>query len=142
MQPKVTQPRMKATERQARALEMRKAGYTYPEIAAAVGYAGKASAYRAVDAALKKTLQEPADELRVMEAERLDAMLLGLWEKATTGDTWSVDRVLGIMERRARLLGLDRPPEHDWTAATGSFLAGVQAGAAQAEDMSEHAVEP
>ncbi len=108
------------------------------EIARRVGYRSASGVHRAIVSGLKKTLQEPADELRTMEAERLDRMLEGLWQKAISGDTWSVDRVLNIMERRARLLGLDRPPEKDWASEAGSFLAGVQTGVSmQTEDLSE-----
>jgi hypothetical protein len=58
-------------------------------------------------------VQEPAEELRTMEVARLDQMLLGLWPKAIKGDTWAVDRVLKIMERRAALLGLDAPVKRE-----------------------------
>lgn len=84
-------------------------------IAEACGYKDPSGAYRAIRAGLKKTLQEPADELRTMEVERLDVMLDGLWDKASKGDTWSVDRVLRIMERRASLLGLDAPVKREET---------------------------
>ena len=60
-------------------------------------------------AALKATLQEPADELRTLELERLDRLLLGVWGQAAKGNQGAVDRALKIMERRARLLGLDAP---------------------------------
>jgi hypothetical protein len=35
------------------------------------------------------------------------------WTKAITGDTWSVDRVLKCLERRANLLGLDAPQKRE-----------------------------
>lgn len=78
-------------------------------IADRVGYKDASGAYRAIRAALKKTLQEPADDLRVLELDRLDVLLTGLWPKAINGDAPAVDRVLKIMERRASLLGLDAP---------------------------------
>lgn len=127
-----------AAQKQAEAMRLRASGMDFDRIAQRLGYANRAGAHRAVMSALKKTLQEPADELRTMEAERLDRMLEGLWEKAIAGDTWSVDRVLSIMERRAKLLGLDRPAEKDWASEAGSFLAGVQTGVSmQTEDLSE-----
>lgn len=104
---------IRAFERQRQALELRKAGVSFEIIADRVGYKDASGAYRAVRAALKKTLQEPADELRMTEVARLDQMLLGLWPKAIKGDTWSVDRVLRIMERRAALLGLDAPVKRE-----------------------------
>lgn len=102
-----------ATERQRRALELRKAGYGFQIIADQLGYKDPSGAYRAIRAALKKTLQEPADEVRRIELERLDKMLAGLWPQAIKGHTFSVDRVLAIMDRRAKLLGLDAPLKID-----------------------------
>ena len=100
---------IRAHERQLQALELRKAGASYEAIAERLGYADRSGAYRAVKAALTLTLREPAAELRSLEAERLDAMLLPLWRRVQTGDEKAVDRALRIMERRARLLGLDAP---------------------------------
>ena len=69
--------------------------------------------------ALKQTLQEPADELRKLELERLDKLLLGVWPQAVRGNQGSVDRALRIMERRAKLLGLDAPVKSEWSGPDG-----------------------
>ena len=98
-----------ATERQRQALELHKAGFGYQAIADRLGYSGPSGAYAAIQSALRKTLQGPADELRKMEGERLDAMQVRLWPRAIKGDLWAIDRVLKIMDRRARLFGLDAP---------------------------------
>ena len=98
-----------ATDRQRQALELHKAGIGYQAIADRLGYAGPSGAYKAVEAALHKTLQEPADELRGLELERLDAMQVAIWNKAIAGDLRAIDRVLTIMKRRSQLLGLDAP---------------------------------
>ena len=103
--------RVNAAFRQRRALELRKAGATYSAIAQQLGYRNHAGAVRAVKSALKKTLQEPADDVRELEAARLDALLLGIWQQATTGNLEALDRALKIMARRAALLGLDAPRE-------------------------------
>lgn len=118
-QSKTDQSAVAAVEKQRQALELRKAGVGFGDIAERLGYADASGAYRAVKTALKKTLQEPADEVRRIELERLDRMLLGLWPKATKGDTWAVDRVLRIMERRAGLLGLDAPKRVENTGKDG-----------------------
>jgi hypothetical protein len=62
-----------------------------------------------VSRALAATIEQPAQELRQLEAERLDAMTAALWPRAMDGDLRATDRILGIMDRRARLLGLDAP---------------------------------
>jgi len=99
---------VRAHERHLQALELRKAGVTYEVIAGQLGYANASGARKAVVSALKATLREPAAELRELELARLDAMLLPLWRPVQAGDEKAVDRALRIMERRARLLGLDR----------------------------------
>jgi len=113
---KTSQRRLEAAENQRKALELRKAGVTFASIAETLGYRGPSGAYRAVMSALRKTLQEPADEVRKMEAERLDALLLALWAQAKSGNQGAVDRVLRVMERRAKLLGLDMPTRADITS--------------------------
>lgn len=47
------------------------------------------------------------DEWMAEELARLDAALTAIWPKVVAGDNWSIDRMLGIMERRAKYLGLD-----------------------------------
>ena len=100
--------KVRAHERHLQALELRKAGVTYEVIATQLGYANASGARKAVVSALKATLREPAAELRELELARLDAMLLPLWRRVQSGDEKAIDRALRIMERRARLLGLDR----------------------------------
>ncbi|MDR1536155.1 MAG: hypothetical protein LBU64_13885 [Planctomycetota bacterium] len=99
---------IEAAERQARALDLRRQGYSFEAVAAACGYADRACAYKAVMAGLNRTLREPADELRQLEGERLDALLATVYPAAAAGDLAAVAAVLRIGERRARLFGLDR----------------------------------
>ena len=110
-------------DRKLQALELRKAAATYQQIADQLGYRSASGAFNAVKAALKATLREPADELRELEAARLDAMLLPLWRRVQSGDERAVDRVLRIMERRARLLGLDAPTRGELSGPDGKPLA-------------------
>jgi len=77
--------------------------------------------------ALKKTLQEPADEVRTLEVERLDSLLNGLWQRRHVPEI--TDRILRIMERRAKLLGLDAP--------TRTELTGKDGGAIEVDDARE-----
>jgi hypothetical protein len=63
--------------------------------------------------AVRETVQEPAEDLRRLEAERLDAALPALMEKVLRGRLRAIYTMLRIMERRARLLGLDASPDHD-----------------------------
>jgi hypothetical protein len=110
-------------DRKLQALELRKAAVSYQQIADQLGYRSASGAFNAVKAALKATLREPANELRDLEVARLDAMLLVLWRRVQSGDEKAVDRVLRIMERRARLLGLDAPRRQELSGPDGKPLA-------------------
>jgi hypothetical protein len=90
---------------------MRKGGASYREIGSHLGVSTK-TAHQYVMRELERLAEEAHEEaaqVRVLELQRLDRMLRGLWLRARDGDTFAVDRVLKMMERRARLLGLDAP---------------------------------
>ena len=99
--------RVQTYERDRQALELRKAGVSYDEIARRLGWRARGGAHHAVKRALVRTMQEPADDIRKLEAERLDALLLATWAQAQHGNLGAVDRCLNIAVRRAKLLGLD-----------------------------------
>ena len=94
--------------RRAQVLELRKAGATWSEIGAALGFS-KQRAHVIFQKALDELNTEPAADLRKLEAERLDKMQRSLWQQALQGNQGAVDRVLRIMERRAKMFGLDAP---------------------------------
>lgn len=96
-------------ERRRKALELRRAGASYEQIAAQLHYTNKGSVWRDVRTAIQDIYREPAQDVVKIELQRLDAMLLGLWAKAKSGDTQAIDRVLRIQERRAAYEGLDAP---------------------------------
>ena len=95
--------------RQSKALEMRKAGASYDQIATALGMANRSVAWQSVRSAIKTVIREPAQEVLDLELSRLDIMMMGCWPKARTGDLQTIDRVLRIMDRRSTYLGLDAP---------------------------------
>lgn len=106
---KVTVKRLTELEKQTKALQLRCAGVTLREIAIQLGYSHHSGAQYAVDAALKNTYIEPNEDLRKLELERLDLLMVPLFMQARQSNLGAVDRVLKIMERRARLTGLDKP---------------------------------
>lgn len=100
---------VRARKREAEALALRVAGATYQQIGERVGLTLE-GARQCVKRALERLdgeVAELAKELRQIEAERLDAMTLALWERARRGDIPSIDCVLRLQSRRARLLRLD-----------------------------------
>lgn len=100
--------RLRAAERQAKALNLRKAGATYEQIAKELGLS-LAGAYQCVKAALQRTIQEPADEYRKVEIERLNTMLRAIWARVLNGDLGAIDRAVRIVDKISALLGLDAP---------------------------------
>src|SRR5688572_9397209 len=103
--------RFNAAERRVRALQLRRQGHTFQQIGAALGCSTQ-RAFKIIADELKKINEHRADlivEVVQLELARLDSLQTAVWPKAMAGDTKAVERILGIMERRARLLGLDAP---------------------------------
>lgn len=114
--------RIASVAKQAEALEYRKMGLSYAQIADKCGLNSAQNAWNAVESALKRTLQEPADEVRKLESARLDAMFIQTYNNAQKGDLQSIAAALNIMARRARLLGLDAPVRSELTGKDGEKL--------------------
>ena len=104
---------VQSLDRQLKALELRKAGVNYQQIADTLGYANPSGAFKAVERALKALQKEPASELLALELERLDAMLVAIAPAVRAGNFGAIDRALKIAERRAKLLGLDAAAKLD-----------------------------
>lgn len=105
--------RIQAMEKQRRALEMRKAGATYHAIAQAVGYGDASAARKAIERAIADVIQEPAQEVRTIQIERLNHMLLTLWPKVQAGDERAIDTALRVMDKLDRLMGTDSASQVD-----------------------------
>ena len=104
------------------ALALRKTGATYEQIAHALGYASRDSAWRAIHRVLKAHQVEGVEELRKIEDMRLDEMLFAIYKIAKAGDLGAIDRILRIAERRARLWGLDAPVRTEVSGPEGGPL--------------------
>lgn len=120
-------------ERDHQAVEMRRRGASYRQIATALGMRSPSSAYDAVERALTSAQREANAEVRQLEIDRLDDLRVRCWQvlgkqhlmvnqgrvmtHPTTGEVLTddmprlqaIDRLLKISERYAKLLGLDAP---------------------------------
>lgn len=96
-------------ERTSKAMRLRKAGVTYEEIARQLGV-DKSAIIRDIQAALRDLYQEDAKELLTLEIERLNMVMFGSWESALAGDPKAVQAVLGCIDRRVKLGGIDFGP--------------------------------
>lgn len=106
---------IEVTLRRAQALNMRRAGKTYDEIATDLGYSSRSHASKDVSRALDQVIQEAGDQLIRLERERLNGLLAILWPLAEKGDVRAARECVRVLERTHRLMGLDK--------AAGEFLA-------------------
>lgn len=108
----------RARDRKANAaLQLRKAGADWFEIAEALGYPTARAALVATELALEKELRadESKEYMRNLAGQRLDRLLRGVWVKAVDDShpehLTAVDRARQIIDRHAKLFGLDAPTE-------------------------------
>ena len=103
-------------EKERKVLEYRRGGLTFDLIAERLGYASASGAHKAYLSACNRIVYEDVVEVRKSEMDRLDIAQAAIWGDLT--DTVNVDAgtrarlvlaLVKIMERRARLLGLDMP---------------------------------
>ena len=67
----------------------------------------------------QKEIAESAGQVLDLELQRLDQIVLILWPKVQEGNVGAIDRVLRVMDRRARYLGLDVPQRMEHTGKEG-----------------------
>ena len=102
-------PEPEQLDRELAVVELRREGKTWQQIADVVNYATAMGAWKAYQRACQRTLQEPTDEARRIELDRLDALQRTYWEPAVEGNLRAADFVLRVIDRRARILGIDAP---------------------------------
>lgn len=96
-------------ERRAKAFALRKMGFSYLAIAKKLE-CSEGTVFNDVHAVLKdlaKQASEDAAEYRAMELERLDAALNAIHAQVKTGHLGAITVWLKIIEKRAKLMGLD-----------------------------------
>lgn len=149
------------TVRRTELLKLRRQGVRYEdERVEALGYSSPNAARRDLNRALEAHRQEEAAEVgiyRQMENERLDELLEAAWPRATQPspvlnkegevishelDMRAVDTVLRLMDRRAKLNGLDMPTKAEVTGADGGPLQMSQATSAELEALIGFSGEP
>jgi hypothetical protein len=96
-------------KREARVFELRIQGNTFDQIATEVGYSGPSGAWQAYQRVRSEFIYESIDESRQLELMRLDELQVAVWDRAINGELPAAHCVLKIMDRRAKLLGLDKP---------------------------------
>jgi hypothetical protein len=128
-QNKTNAARIAAQEKRQRAVTARRMGLSYAQIAHQIGIS-KSAAYKAVQKALTDVQSEidaAALLLRAQEMDRLDAMQAAAWPAAIKGEGSAIRDVLRVMERRAKMTGLDAPIKTAATTAAGDDIADMTA---------------
>lgn len=97
-------------DRRWKALDYRKQGWSYNRIAKEM-HLGVTTVREDILWCLDQVISEPAEEVRKMELERLDELQAAIWQRAIGGDYVAIDRVLRIMDKRQRILGIETPVE-------------------------------
>jgi len=108
--------RIRTTEKTLKALELRKRGMNYTQIGEKLG-CNRGTACRYVLSELENLAdkcREEAVHVRDLELHRLDELYLIAYHAISDGnDLAGIDRCLRIMERRAKLLGIDAAAKVD-----------------------------
>jgi transcriptional regulator len=96
-------------DKEIEVVKLRRGGLTWDLIAERVGYGSASAAHAAYQRAARRAVQDDIEAIRTIENERLDLMQSAIWGKVLAGDTTAIQTVIRLMERRAKLLGLDQP---------------------------------
>lgn len=102
--------RAATAQRRAQAIQLRLSGVDWQTIADRLNYSDKAAACKDVTRALEANqaaARKAGEDLRTVELARLDRLQAALWAQALKGDAKVVDTLLRLMQRRARMTGLD-----------------------------------
>jgi hypothetical protein len=126
---------LEGAERDAEAARLRSRGLSLRQVADALGYSNESGAYKAVQRALAAVPVEAVEELRRLQLEQLNYLgrrafevleaehpLISPSGRAVVHNgqpltDWrptlrAIDSLLRIMEREAKLMGLDAPQRH------------------------------
>jgi hypothetical protein len=114
--------RIQALQREQQAIRLRLSGATFQAIADHLKISRKGAwkiVMRSMDRA-RKDSAEQAEQVKELELARLDALLLAHWTDRAR--TKNAEVILRIMERRARLLGLDAPSRWEGSGPDGGAI--------------------
>lgn len=114
---KTAKKTMIAEDRRNRAVEMRKEGLSYRAIADALDTT-PSNIHKAIMKSLvliREQTNEGAEEMRTLELERLDTLFERAYKAVLDGDIRAIDQAIKIMDRRARLAGLDAATRQEIT---------------------------
>lgn len=106
-------------ERRAQALALRKAGWTYADIAKQLEVS-LPMAHRYVKTAMEKLVSEPAEELRQLQIERLHVLLAAVWPEAVKNKSMAaIEKARKIISDLNELYGVQSPKKVELSGPQG-----------------------
>jgi len=125
---KTAPEKVPAAIRRERTLELRASGRSIRSIADELKIS-KSQVQRDIEKELKAAAEgrkKIAGLIIDLELAKLDALEEKAWEHITDGELSAIDRVLRAMERRAKLLGLDKTGEAGDTGSLDDLVAAIE----------------
>ena len=114
-------------ERRTQLIRLKRGGAQFDDPRVfALGYTSRQSASKDFIRALEQRRDEQAAEVSVYRQEmneRLEALLEAAWDNATMGDPKAIETVLKVLDRQAKLNGLDAPVKSELSGPDGGPLA-------------------
>lgn len=101
----MTEKLIQTRERQAQALDLRRAGATFDEIARVLKYSHRSAARQAVMSAIERIGIEPAVDVVAMDLMRLDEFQKRLTDAMRKGDLGVIPTLMNVMRERRALVG-------------------------------------
>lgn len=70
--------------------------------------------FKALDAEWRERAAADIAVEKAIDLDRIDRLIMALWDKAAKEGRWlATDRVIALMQHRAKLLGLEAPAKQD-----------------------------
>jgi hypothetical protein len=112
-------------EKERQVLAYRQAGATFDQIAQKLGYSNESGARAAFRRAMERIKDDAINsEMRELHRQRLEIALRAIWPQVIAGDFEAIKLMLKILERDAKLYGIDAPikTEVEVTSYDGNLL--------------------
>ena len=112
-------------EKERQVVQYRQGGATFDAIAKKLGYADESGARAAFKRAMERMRDDALNaEMRELHRQRLEVALTAIWSDVVKGDLEAIKVMLKILERDAKLYGIDAPvkTEMEVTTYDGNLL--------------------
>jgi len=112
-------------EKERQVVQYRQGGATFDQIAKKLDYADESGARAAFKRAMERMRDDALNaEMRELHRQRLEVALTAIWPNVVKGDFEAIKIMLKILERDAKLYGIDAPvkTEVEVTSYDGNLL--------------------